>query len=244
MKTLPILLASLLAALPAGVRAASSDYVPVNVIKTTSIIFPKDASQLGVRDGEVHIFVQVDETGKLTDYLVTSYTVRQFADRVVNAVKAWRYEPARLDGKPISTVTELGFEFNTKGLVVTELNLSSFVAQRDYLLHPETYTYRARTLHELDRIPAPSKIVHPVFPPEAAPKHGSLSIDVQFYIDEEGQVRMPSVSRQANEANETLAAAAINAVSQWRFEPPTSHGESVLVSAVQEFKFQPAVAKK
>lgn len=240
MKTLPLLLASLLTALPAIARDAGSDYQPLKIVKTTDIVFPKDATQLGVRDGEVHIIVQIDETGKLTDYLVTSYTLRVFADRAVSAVKNWRFEPARLGGEPRSSVTELSFVFSTKGIVVTDLTLTSYVAQRDYQMHPDTYAYRVCTLHELDRIPTPSKIVKPVYPPEMTPASGPVSIDVEFYIDEEGHVRLPSVSRETNEAHEVLAAAAINAVAQWDFEPPMSHGRPVLVYARQEFKFQPA----
>jgi TonB family protein len=242
MKTLPLLLASLLTALPAVARDAGSDYQPLKIIKTTDIVFPKDATQLGVREGEVRVVIQVDDNGQLSDFLVTSYSLPLFAERAVNAIKGWRFEPARLGGQPRSSVTELNFVFSTKGIVVTELNLASYVAQRDYQIRPDAYTYRARTLHELDRIPTPSKIVKPVYPPEMVPKNGPVSVEVEFYIDEHGQVRLPSVDRETNQAHETLAAAAINAVAQWTFEPPMSRGRPVLVYARQEFKFQPAVA--
>ena len=62
---------------------------------------------------------------------------------------------------------------------------------------------------------------------------------MDFLIDEEGRVRLPAVSRATNEANEELAAAAVTAVTQWRFEPPTAKGKPVLVRAQQDFAFQP-----
>jgi len=242
MKTLPLLLASLLTALPAVARDAGSDYQPLSVVNTTDIVFPQQATQLGVREGEVRLVIEVDETGKLTDCLVTSYTLPIFAERAVNAVKSWRFEPASLGGVPRSSVTELSFTFSTKGIIVTDLSLSTYVAQRDYQLHPDSYAYRACTLHELDRIPVPSKIVQPSYPPEYIPQGAPVSVDVEFFIDEAGHVRLPSVSRETNQAHEVLAAAAVNAVAQWSFEPPTSHGRRVLVYARQEFKFQPAAA--
>lgn len=230
-----------MSALPAVAgTSGASGYESVSIAKMTDIVFPQSATQLGVRDGEVHVIIEVNQTGKLTDYLVTSYTLPAFADRVVNSIKSWRFQPARLRGEPRSSVTELSFVFSTKGIVITDLSVATYVAQRDYQLHPEAYAYHACRLHELDRIPVPAKIVQPVYPPELVAASGPVSIEVDFYIDEQGRVRLPSVTRETNEAHEGLAVAAINAVSQWSFEPPMSHGRPVLVCARQEFKFRPA----
>jgi len=65
-------------------------------------------------------------------------------------------------------------------------------------------------------------------------------VSVEFYIDETGRVRMPSVDLETNEAYEDLSATAIAAVGQWQFEPPTVKGRPVLVVAHQDFTFQPA----
>jgi hypothetical protein len=54
---------------------------------------------------------------------------------------------------------------------------------------------------------------------------------------------MPSVDQETIVANEELAAAAITAVSQWQFEPPTSKGRPVLVLAHQDFEFKPAASQ-
>ena len=62
---------------------------------------------------------------------------------------------------------------------------------------------------------------------------------MEFYIDPQGRVRIPSVSRETIEANPGLAAAAVTAVSQWQFAPPVSNGKPVLVVASQDFSFRP-----
>ena len=63
------------------------------------------------------------------------------------------------------------------------------------------------------------------------------TVTVEFYIDEQGTVRMAAVPRES--AGDVYAAAAVAAVEQWRFEPPLRKGEPVLVLAQQEFKFRP-----
>jgi TonB family protein len=63
------------------------------------------------------------------------------------------------------------------------------------------------------------------------------SVTVEFYIDEQGNVRMAAVPRTS--AGDAYAAAAVAAVEQWRFEPPLRRGQPVLVLAQQEFNFRP-----
>ena len=60
-------------------------------------------------------------------------------------------------------------------------------------------------------------------------------VTVEFYIDQEGKVRVPSVSREL--ADDRLAAVAVAAVEQWRFEPPLRRKQPVLVLAQQVFRF-------
>ena len=62
------------------------------------------------------------------------------------------------------------------------------------------------------------------------------NVKVHFYIDENGEVRMPSVD---GEAHPYLAAEAIAAVRGWRFTPPTANGKPATVAALQEFRFSP-----
>jgi TonB family protein len=223
-----------------GVAAQPSPeaYVPMKVIQTDQVIFPRAARDVGLRSGEVHVAIQVDEAGKLTDHLVTAYTHPAFAESCVAALKRWRYEPAYLQGRAHGATVDLTFNFESRGLVVVDLTVGSYVELRNYQLHPETYTYRACTLRQLDRIPTPTKVVKPSYPVEAAQQH-SGKVTVDFYIDERGRVRMPAVTRSTTEMNMMLSSAAVQAVSQWEFEPPLSKGRPVLVAARQDFNFTP-----
>ncbi len=104
---------------------------------------------------------------------------------------------------------------------------------------PNSQAFMARTLSQLDRTPTPIKIVRPAYPKTLARSSRGGHVTVEFYIDEQGHVRMPSVDRQTIEANEELAAAAVTAVEQWQFEPPLLKGRPVLTLAQQDFSFKP-----
>ena len=228
-------------ALP-GWSAIPADYVPMKVIQTDAIVFPRRATELGIRTGEVHVSVEVDEKGKLTDLLITGYTHPILAETATQALKRWQYEPAWLHGEARSATIALVFSFESQGMVVVDMNVNSYVAMRDLAMRPNAYTYSARTLRQLDRIPTPAKVVQPINPRNPS-NHTPVAVTVVFFIDEKGNVRLPAVSRETSETYDVFAAAALAAVSQWQFEPPLSQGKPVLVAARQEFKFQPAPAK-
>ena len=59
-------------------------------------------------------------------------------------------------------------------------------------------------------------------------------VQVHFFIDETGAVRMPSVEAPAHPY---LAETAVNAVREWKFEPATRRGRPVLIAASQQFDF-------
>jgi TonB family protein len=227
--------APILAAMP-GVP----DYVPVRVHQTHEPIYPTSLVSLGVKSGTASVAIAVDDAGHLTDYLVTAYSHPAFADSAVAAIRSWTFEPAMVHGFTRNTKSDLTFRFQVQGVVVMTMTTLSYEEMLHLRLAPGSTAYSACTLAELDRIPTPTKIVNPVYPSQLAKSSNGGHVAVGFYIDEQGRVRMPSVSRETNEANEELAAIAVIAVSQWQFEPPTSKGRPVLVLAQQDFSFKPS----
>jgi TonB family protein len=217
------------------------DYVPVKINQTEEAVFPSSLVSLGVKSGSASVAVAIDAAGRLTDYLVTAYTHPAFADSAVAALKKWTFEPALIHGFPRNSKSDLTFRFQVEGVVVVTMTNLAFDEMLHLKLAPGSLAYSACTLGELDRIPTPTKIVNPVYPNELARSSRGGHVLVSFYIDEQGRVRMPSVSRETNEANGELSAIAITAVAQWQFEPPTAKGQPVLVAAQQDFQFKPSV---
>jgi TonB family protein len=135
-------------------------------------------------------------------------------------------------GEPVGTTIEIYFYFEARGVVVSTTTIDEL--ERATLFETGRYVYQPCSLRELDRIPTPLTTVAPVYPAELARKgvHGRVSVD--FYIDETGVVRMPAVSPRDNSE---LTVLSLEALRQWRFEPPTRNGKPVLVKASQVFSF-------
>ncbi len=222
------------AAANAGVSVADTtdQNAGIGIHQTGVLVYPPSMLYSGIHSGEVRIAIGVDENGHLTDYLVTGYTEKGFVDGVVAAIKRWTYEPARTSGRAQSARAEVLFVFRDQGVVVQRLPGATM---REFLsdMMERSYTYAPYRLRDLDRIPTPVHVVSPAI------KFGNEAhnVMVEFYIDEQGQVRLAAVPREA--ADSIYSAAAVAAVEQWRFEPPLRKGKPVLVLVEQEFKFLP-----
>jgi TonB family protein len=235
-----LLLLALGAALTAGAQSPFPDYVPVSMVQTEEATFPAELVTIGIKSGAATVAVAIDETGHLTDYLVTGYTHPAFATHAVAALKQWKYEAAQIRGRPRNSKADLTFDFQVKGVVVVSFSAETRAEIFRAKIVPNSEGYHACTLAQLDRIPTPTKIVNPAYGPADARSSRGGVVSVEFYIDETGRVRMPSVSLETNENNEALAAIAISSVGQWQFEPPLVRGRPVLVLAHQDFSFKPA----
>ena len=134
---------------------------------------------------------------------------------------------------------DLTFHFELDGVAVVSMDVISYNELVHFKVAPNSEAYNVCTLPQLDHAPAPLRTVNPVYPSELARSSRGGHVLVEFYIDEQGRVRIPSVARETIEANAELAAVAVTAVSQWQFAPPVSNGRPVLVLANQDFSFRP-----
>jgi len=215
-------------------------YVAMKIDQTVEAVYPRRLVAVGLKSGAASIAIAVDDDGQLTDYLVTAYSHPAFAESAVQAVKKWKFEPARVHGAPRKSKSDITFRFEIEGVVVVTLTPLTYGELVHFKISPDSEAYSACTLAQLDRIPNPTRIVNPVYPNQLARSSLGGRIHVEFYIDQTGRVRMPSVSRETDEASEELSSAAITAVAQWQFDPPTVKGRPVLVLAQQDFNFKPA----
>jgi TonB family protein len=242
MKTLLLLMSFAVAASPALAQNPDrhSDFQSAKIIQTVEPVFPESLLTRYRNGGEVRVAISVDAHGKLGEWLVISYTDREFADAAVAALKEWEFEPARMMGEPVPVHIELTFNFEVKGVVVTltlaettDLLLSSVLGRQ--------LAYAPCTLRELDRIPVPLNTVTPVYPKELGERGVQGVVTVEFFIDELGAVRMPFVVGRPPIA---LADLAVDAVRLWKFEPPTRKSQPVLVHVRQVFTFNPTPVAK
>lgn len=187
----------------------------------------------GVTHGEARIRLSVGPNGQLTDALVIASTHREFGEEALRVVKDWTFEPTQVNGQPVAVVGDIIFEFNVNGPIAIEKRLPSARTADEEMTD---WGYRAEGTKRLDAIPTPKHIVPPVYPKDWAARGIIGRATIEFYIDETGAARVPVATASAHPL---LAAAAVAAVAQWRFEPPRCGGKAVLVRAEQDFNFQP-----
>jgi len=206
----------------------------LTIHQTVTPFYPAHLFMEGVLDGEVRVAIEVDARGRLTDTLVVAYTDSSLVKPTLDAMRQWTFDPPVVNGEARSTTSGLVFNYQPQGTVLVQ---RTGAAEGDSLFDEvggrssRRYQYEVRQLRDLDRIPTPLRIVRPVLPARAG-RNLPGRVVVDFYIDDTGHVRLPAVSR--SDDNE-LAWAAVQAVAQWTFAPPTVNGAPVTVLATQSF---------
>jgi TonB family protein len=204
---------------------------PCRIVRTEKPQFPVRMLKEGVTHGSARVLVHVDATGTITDQLVVASSRAAFAEEAQRVLGTWTFEPARIAGALSDSILDLTFRFDVSEVVYVEkFGTAETPAAEDEL----PFEYHASSLDDLDQMPKPLAITSPVYPEEWRVQGIVGRTTIQFYIDETGRVRFPSVLKADHDNLGALAAAAVR---QWRFAPPTSQGKPVLVRARQVFSF-------
>jgi TonB family protein len=214
--------------------ALAAQTTPLRIEQTVEPQFPHALTLTNITGGEARVLVDIEADGRLADWLVTGYTHRAFADEAVSALRQWRFTAPTEDGRPVGVRTELRFEFQTTGRVVSLMAIETpELLLKQMGIGPRLIT-QVCNLQELDRPIAPVNPASPAHPRAPGATTAPRSVLVDFYVDETGQPRMPVV---VSSDHDLLAQAAIGALTRWRFTPPTRAGRPVSVRVRQEFIF-------
>lgn len=208
-------------------------FVPVKIDAENVLPeFPLVLLNEGVSEGEVVMALSIDASGKLGDSLVLAYTHKPFVRACEEALKGWKFTPARFDGEAVGVHTVLTFNFRRGAYVESNIhNINNNYLSGRFSQH---MSRRLIAFAQLDRPPVPISTVNPKYALQARERGVSGSVRVRFYIDEDGVVRLPSVS---STAHPYLADLAVEALRDWRFQPGLYRGRPALVAATQDFHF-------
>jgi len=103
------------AATPSAAPAAASQPVAMTALKRTKTVLPQmpeSARRKGI-SGWVEVVFTVNEKGEVSEAEVRNSSPEEvFDDAALKAVRAWRFEPATKDGKPVSTRTMIRLKFD------------------------------------------------------------------------------------------------------------------------------------
>jgi TonB family protein len=218
-----------LAATQAVAAVESVRFAPANVLPR----LPASLQMHAFTGGRVELVVDVSADGKTSDWLVLAYTHESLVGPCVEAVQNWRFSPARIDGVAVPAQVGLTVNFTVDGIVISS-NMLDEMFVRTLSGEGTRLVYRTKPAGELDQPPMRVNGPAPKYATAALRQGVRGKVQVRFFIDETGAVRMPAVDVGAQPY---LAEMAVEAVRDWKFAPPVSNGRPVLISASEEFNF-------
>lgn len=231
-----ILLATLIAATStafAGNASLEAQLAAATSMDIVSVEAPKMPIQLinaGITTGEVKAIIEVSPDGSVSDLFITASSHEALAQAAQQAFRNWKFAPT--DGSNAQVIQQISLRllFRGSGYVVSangDLSTANRVPGSPYAHKPTPVT-------ELDQPLKAESTVAPAYPASLKDEGIGGSVIISYYIDEDGTVHVPTPK---NSADPRLAAAAMYAVKQWKFTPPTVNGKPVFVKVQQTFRF-------
>jgi TonB family protein len=198
-----------------NIPQADQGYSPPVPISLVSTPYPAQA----LFGGEVVLEVLVDASGKLTELTVVSGQ-SPFLGPVLDAVRTWSFEPARLNGNATEGRLSVVFQFP-----------QSYVPP----LTSQERAFPAPSPDSSDRAAMPTYTREPNYPPHSV-VDGSVAIYAT--VDPQGQVASTRVLRDVDSLTDSTLAA----LRLWRFAPARQDGVNAESAAVVVVTFRrPAI---
>lgn len=217
-----------------GVASGAEGVVPPKLIDQPEWPFPLAAERAGLRSGEVQAVISLSDRGELLDFILLGASHPAFAAQLAQMLPEYRFAPARIRGEPMPVRMPVKFSFRQEGAMVSFTANEKLAAQFQEVSANGNYTWWLCLAAQLDRPLVVVNRVSPAYPDELRARGEAGEVTIDFYVDNEGRVRLPAAETNAHLS---FAREAIRAVEQWRFEPPTSGGRPAIVHVVQAFRF-------
>ena len=198
-----------------NVPRAQEGYSPPVPLSLVSTPYPPQA----LFGGEVVLDAVVDASGEMTELTVVSGQ-SPFLGPVLDAVRTWSFEPARLNGNPVEGRLSIVFQFP-----------QSYVPP----LTSQERTFPVPAANSSDRGATPLYTREPNYPPHSV-VDGSVAIYAN--LDQQGRVTSTRVLRDVD----SLTDSTLGALSLWRFAPAKQDGANAESAAVVVVTFRrPAI---
>lgn len=94
--------------------ALAAERTPPEVLKQVPPVYTK-AMRTKLPAGVVIVSFVVAEDGKVKDVKATKSPDPELSEAAVACVRKWKFRPATVDGKPVSTLMEQPIVFNPRG---------------------------------------------------------------------------------------------------------------------------------
>jgi TonB family protein len=182
--------------------------------------------------GSAQVALVIGPDGRIAVSKVVHASSPEFGYALQAAVEQFVYEPAIKNGDPTQTMVRVEQKFETKppgeDLVVTD-------EERTALKLEQKNSDQIAKGSELD---APLKPIHTPAPayPRSLDQAVSGEAVVEFLVCEHGRPLLPRI---ISASQPEFGYAAVQGVSDWRFEKPTRKGKPVITRVRVPMKFQP-----
>ena len=175
---------------------------PATIVSVTEVRNPI----LSIANGTIVLKVTISETGKIEELQVCR-EIASLTPEAVRAVQAWTFEPAKLDGKPVTSRVTVAVTFNPPAEMPANIPLPPLRRPTDQAEAQAQFR--------------PPEVVWAAFPryPYGAVASGTVVLEVT--IGETGKAGDVRVLRDLA----PLTSEAIRAVKDWRFISATFNGK-------------------
>jgi TonB family protein len=193
-------------------------------------VFPRAAAVAG-QAGEAVVNFDLTERGYAKNIEVVSASAPEFGEMLVDTLATGTFKPAMKDGRTVTVPMQWKHVFAQPPAEPvegegSEARLIRLLRKGEIISTPKG----------LDAKLTPLWRVAPGYPDALRAENLSGTADVEFIIDREGRVRLPSVVAASHAL---FGRAAVTALSLWVFDPPMRGGEPVDVRVKMPLKFSP-----
>jgi TonB family protein len=199
----------------AGEVADESHFQPPEAVSVSNVEIPIRS----IANGTVVLDVRISDEGEVEDVQVRR-DIASETEAAVRSVKTWKFEPAKLNGKAVTSRMTVAVTFNPPTPLAADVPLPPLREQDDE-----------------DRIKAvfqPPEVTRATFPisPYTAFNPGTAILEVS--INEAGKATSSEVLRDAP----PFTTPALQAMEHWEFLPATLSGKPVKAKVVLVFCFR------
>ncbi len=171
-----------------------------------------------------------NDQGYVEDWVALRANDPKLIRSLNSVVGDWKIKPPMYEGKPSWAYMEFTVRFVNEGAVVSMSPIETLMSMTGSMNDDFIYLV---PFSELDSIPTPIEMDQPKLSPKLVQGSPGATVKFEFFIDQEGKVRMPIVKEF--ETEEMAAAIMLESLLKWRFEPPTRKGRPVMTRAVVPF---------
>ena len=207
---------------PASRQPGTNPSLPA-ILRAVKPGYPAEALKAGI-NGTVSLDVTVDETGTVSDVVVTQ-SVAALDQVSVEAARQWKFVPSTLNGAPNSMHLAIDFIFTPQGGIQDTVRPLTSAPTASVVQAPPAPPAPGAPLRIGGNIQPPKKLVDvaPVYPADALQAGVQGVVIIEATIGPDGAVTSARVLRSVQQLDQ----AANDAVRQWRFAPTIVNGAAV-----------------